>query len=212
MGGEVNRLIMVTGGVRSGKSAFAERYAARLAGGAPGAGVVYVATGRIWDDEMAARVARHRAQRPGSWPTVEAPLHLATALDVAPAAGAGVALVDSLDFWVSNRLLEAQPVAGEGLDGQSIAALEGTLVEEVEGIARRWGSREGHLILVTAEAGMGVVPPYPLGRAFRDLLGRVNATLAGAAGEVFLLVAGLPVDVKRLSRETVRALGQPGGD
>lgn len=207
----MNRLIVVTGGVRSGKSAFAERYAARLARstappGAPPRGVVYVATARAWDDEMVARIARHREQRPAAWPTVEAPLDLVGALGERSAGRASVVLVDAVDFWVSNRLLEADPVVGEQVDQGAIAALEGALTAEVAEVARRWRAREGHLILVSAEAGMGVVPPSPLGRAFRDLLGRVNATLATVADEMYLLVAGLPVDVKRLSREALQLI------
>lgn len=213
----MNQLILVTGGARSGKSAFAERYAARLArrtplgisGAAPPRAVVYVATARAWDDEMVARIARHRAQRPPAWPTVEAPLDLIGACGEVPASGASVVLVDAVDFWVSNRLLEANPVEGEQVDRGAIEVLEGALVAEVAEVAVRCRAREGHLILVSAEAGMGVVPPYPLGRVFRDLLGRVNATLAGVADEVYLMVAGLPVDVKRLSRETLQLIEGP---
>jgi adenosylcobinamide kinase / adenosylcobinamide-phosphate guanylyltransferase len=196
-------VILVTGGVRSGKSAFAERYAARLAG--PGGGVVYVATGRVWDGEMARRVARHQESRPATWQTVEAPTALGAALARPPAATARVVLVDSVDFWVSNRLLDADPVAGEQIDHRRLTALEAGMLQEVERITApppAGGPGARALILVTLEAGLGVVPPSPLGRAFRDLLGRVNQALAAAAAEVYLMVAGLPVDVARLSRET----------
>jgi adenosylcobinamide kinase/adenosylcobinamide-phosphate guanylyltransferase len=207
-------VILVTGGVRSGKSAFAERYAARLAGAA--GEVVYVATARVWDGEMARRVARHQESRPASWHTVEAPTDLGAALARPPAATARMVLVDSVDFWVSNRLLEADPVAGEQIDHHRLAALERALLEEVEGItapppAQSSPQARGDctLVLVTLEAGLGVVPPSPLGRAFRDLLGRVNQALAAAAAEVYLMVAGLPVDVAHLSRETGRSLDGP---
>lgn len=206
----MNRLIVVTGGVRSGKSAFAERYATRLARSiSPGmrsGGVVYVATARVWDEELAARVAQHRARRPAEWPTVEVPLDLVGAVGGMPAAEASVVLVDAVDFWVSNRLLDADPVAGDLVDRRVVEILEAALLAEVLEVAKRWRAREGHLILVSAEAGMGVVPPSPLGRAFRDLLGRVNSALAVVADEVYLLVAGLPVDVKRLSRDTLRLI------
>jgi adenosylcobinamide kinase/adenosylcobinamide-phosphate guanylyltransferase len=191
-------VILVTGGVRSGKSAFAEARARRLA--AAGEEVVYVATARIWDEEMADRVARHRATRPASWATVEAPLDLAGALATPPASAAAVVLVDSVDLWISNRLLEADPVDGDQVDRHQLATLEDALLGEVTAVTR---AGPGRLILVTLEAGSGVVPPSPLGRAFRDLLGRVNQALAAGAEEVYFLVAGLPVDVKRLSRETI---------
>jgi adenosylcobinamide kinase/adenosylcobinamide-phosphate guanylyltransferase len=204
-------MILITGGVRSGKSAFGEERALRLAAraGAPD-GVVYVATSRVWDGEMADRVARHRAARPAGWHTVEAPLDLAGALGAPPAAGAPVVLVDSIDAWVANRLLDADPIAGEQIDHHALADLESSLLAEVAAIVRRDAEGEVRLILVTLEAGWGVVPPSPLGRAFRDVLGRVNQALARAAGSVYLLVAGLPVDVQRLSRETLAQLDAAG--
>ena len=196
-------MILVTGGVRSGKSAFAERYAARLAG--PGGTVVYVATARVWDGEMARRVARHQESRPATWQTVEAPTDLGVALARPPPPRPGWSWSNSVDFWVSNRLLDADPVAGEQIDHHRLAALEEGMLQEVERVTASppaGGPGARALILVTLEAGLGVVPPSPLGRAFRDLLGRVNQALAAAAAEVYLMVAGLPVDVARLSRET----------
>jgi adenosylcobinamide kinase/adenosylcobinamide-phosphate guanylyltransferase len=196
-------MILVTGGVRSGKSGFGESWPRRAAAraGRPD-GVVYIATSRVWDGEMADRVARHRAARPAAWQTVEAPLDLAGALGAAPAAAAPVVLVDSVDAWVANRLMEAHPVAGEQIDRDAVTALESSLQEDLAAITRRDAAGGGHLILITLEVGWGVVPPSPLGRAFRDLLGRVNQALAREAASVYLLVAGLPVDVARLSRET----------
>ncbi|MGH2350753.1 MAG: bifunctional adenosylcobinamide kinase/adenosylcobinamide-phosphate guanylyltransferase [Chloroflexota bacterium] len=216
-------LVLITGGVRSGKSGLAERYATRLArrrgrqdrppatGSATGANqgddVLYVATAQVRDEEMAARVARHRADRPATWRTVEAPLKLGATLATA-LAGDRVVLVDSVDSWVSNRLLDANPASGEQLDSQRFAALETALLDEVQAIVAAQRSNGAPLILVSLEAGMGVIPPYPLGRAFRDLLGWVNAAFATAADEVYLLVAGLPVEVKRLSAQTVQDLAR----
>jgi adenosylcobinamide kinase/adenosylcobinamide-phosphate guanylyltransferase len=193
-------VILITGGVRSGKSAFAERLAREAAAGAAG-GVVYVATSRVWDEEMAARVAIHQAQRPATWRTVEEPLNLETAVD--SAGTASVVIVESIDSWVGNQLMDANPVQGEQLDRAAMASLEHALLAHARAVvhAHRQRRTPATLILVTLEAGLGVVPPYPLGRAFRDLLGRVNAALAAEADHVYLLVAGLPVDVKRLSRE-----------
>jgi adenosylcobinamide kinase/adenosylcobinamide-phosphate guanylyltransferase len=194
-----SQVILITGGVRSGKSAFAERLA-KGHSGASGS-VLYVATSRVWDDEMAARVASHQAQRPPTWRTVEEPLDLAGA--VGSAGDASALIVESIDSWVGNRLMDANPVHGEHLDRQAVASLEHDLLADARGHVQTHRQRRGAraLILVTLEAGMGVVPPYPLGRAFRDLLGRVNSALAAEANRVYLLVAGLPVDVKRLSQE-----------
>jgi adenosylcobinamide kinase/adenosylcobinamide-phosphate guanylyltransferase len=115
--------------------------------------------------------------------------------------GAGVVLVESLDMWVSNRLMALHPVAGDdqtALDATRVREQEETLLSEVRHLASAHKATNGHLVVVTVEAGWGVVPPYPLGRAFRDLLGRVNSALAAEADAVYLMVAGLPVDVKRL--------------
>lgn len=193
------RLILITGGVRSGKSDFAERCAAQFAAPHHG-GVAYVATAQVWDEELAARVARHRAARPAGWRTIEAPYRLVEGISQALEEGASVVLVDSIDFWVSNRLLREEPVAGDRLDPARLAALETALLDEVaELVALHRRPARAYLILVTLEAGMGVVPPYPLGRAFRDLLGRVNRALAAAADSVYLLVVGLPLEIKQLS-------------
>lgn len=225
------RLILVTGGARSGRSAFAERRAHTLAGDR----VVYIATAAVYDQEMAARVADHRTRRPATWQTIETKIDLfdavravlSTSAEAAPAPqdeagttapgqimyplsdetgailrepGTPLAvLVDSIDAWVSNRLLAADPVSGDSLDTTRVAALERTLVEETRALAVLPAPNGATLILVTSEAGQGVVPPYPLGRAFRDLLGRVNAALAANADQVYLMVAGLPVDIKRLA-------------
>jgi adenosylcobinamide kinase/adenosylcobinamide-phosphate guanylyltransferase len=202
------QVILITGGVRSGKSAFAERIAAdwltQFTVHSSQSPVVYVATSRVQDGEMAARVARHQALRPMTWQTVEEPLNLAGA--VARQDTAAFLLVESVDAWVSNRLLDAHPVEGDLLDRHAMSRLEGALAGEARDLVRvrRAQGAAAPLVLVTLEAGMGVVPPYPLGRAFRDLLGRVNATLAEAADQVYLLVAGIPVDVKRLSTELSR--------
>jgi adenosylcobinamide kinase/adenosylcobinamide-phosphate guanylyltransferase len=164
--------------------------------------VTYVATSRIWDDEMAARVQAHRAARPATWRTVEEPERLVEAVASAQAAGARVVLVEALDMWVSNRLMALHPVVGDdqsALDPIRVRELEETLLGEVRALAFEQRTSGTHLVVVTVEAGWGVVPPYPLGRAFRDLLGRGNSTLAAAADHVYLMVAGLPVDVKRLS-------------
>ena len=195
------RLVLITGAVRSGKSRFAEQLAAQLAEGT-GGGVTYIATSRVWDDEMAARVQAHQASRPALWHTVEEPERLVEAVAGAQRDGAGVVLVESLDMWVSNRLMALHPVDGDdqtALNTAHVRELEAALLTEVRRLASEHAAAGAHLIVVTVEAGWGVVPPYPLGRAFRDLLGRVNSAVAAHADAVYLMVAGLPVDVKRLS-------------
>jgi adenosylcobinamide kinase/adenosylcobinamide-phosphate guanylyltransferase len=173
-------IILFTGGARSGKSSRAEQYAARL-----GRPVTYIATAEAGDDEMRARIEHHRARRPAAWGTIEAPLAPAAALRAIPAGA--VVLLDCLSLLVTNLLLanEADP--------------EPAVTAEVAAIMDAAAGQSLTLVIVTNEVGLGLVPAYPLGRVYRDLLGRANQQVAAEAAEVYLVVAGLPVELKRLA-------------
>ena len=175
----MGELLLVTGGARSGKSRFAERLAA-----ASGRPVTYVATMEALDDEVRARIARHRAERPAVWTTVEAPIAIVEA--VRGAAPDDCVLLDCLSLWASNRLL----ALGEQASIEALTDLERTLEAEIETLHAAARARSGDLILVTNEVGSGLVPEYPLGRAYRDLLGRVNQRAGTLAARAWLLVAG----------------------
>jgi adenosylcobinamide kinase / adenosylcobinamide-phosphate guanylyltransferase len=162
-------LVLLLGGARSGKSALAVELAAQS-----GRDVVFIATANAGDEEMRARIARHRAARPGQWRTIETPTDVAGALGAAAADRCLV--LDCLSLWVAN-LLEAQ---------QSEAEIE----ERAEAVAAQASARAGPTIAVTNEVGLGVVPAAPLGRRYRDLMGRVNTIWAAAAAEALLVVAG----------------------
>jgi adenosylcobinamide kinase/adenosylcobinamide-phosphate guanylyltransferase len=164
-------LSLVIGGARSGKSAFAERLV-----GASGRAPVYLATAEAQDDEMAARIAAHRARRPG-WRTVEAPRELASAL--AGAAAGEIVLLDCATMWLSNALLAGADLAAE--EARLIAAL---------------GACAGPVVVVTNEVGLSIVPDNALARAFRDAQGRLNQRLAASAGLVVAVWAGLPLVLK----------------
>ena len=169
---------LILGGARSGKSTLAERRAAES-----GRPVLYVATAAAGDEEMAARIAAHRAARPSAWRTVEAPLDPAEAIREHARPG-DVVLLDCATLWVSNRLL-AEP-----------APTDAELVADAEAIVEAAHGRGADLVVVSNEVGLGVVPPYPLGRRYRDALGRVNQALAARADEALFLVAGLPMRLK----------------
>ena len=162
-------LTLLLGGARSGKSALAVHRA-----GALGRPVVFVATAEARDTEMRDRIARHRAERPADWTTREEPHDLHHAIEQAPAAATVV--VDCLSLWVAN-LMER---------GDDPAAVEAA----ADRVARRAAQHTGPVIAVSNEVGMGIVPDHPLGRRYRDHLGRVNAIWAHHAHEALLVVAG----------------------
>jgi len=176
-------LTLILGGARSGKSTYAETLARELGQD----DVLYVATAQALDAEMADRIARHRAQRPASWSTLEAPLHPGRAL-LARRPRTSVILLDCLTLLVSNILLahaeEAFSVQQAAVDAQ---------IEELLAAVREL---EAHVIIVSNEVGMGLVPDNALGRAYRDLLGRTNQRVAAVADRVLFMVAGLPLVVK----------------
>jgi adenosylcobinamide kinase/adenosylcobinamide-phosphate guanylyltransferase len=165
----------VLGGARSGKSSFAERLAAEC-----GEPVLYVATATAGDDEMAERIRVHQAQRPGGWRTLEA----SRGLDVAVPGALGDArtvLVEDLTLLLSNLMLDA---VQDGAETMAIAEFDA--LQELA----------AHVIVVSNEVGLGIVPPTPLGRRFRDALGRLNQHAAAVSSEVYLLFAGLPLRLK----------------
>lgn len=201
------RLMLILGGARSGKSSYAESLALRLARERP---IVYVATAEAGDDEMRARIADHQASRPATWTTIEAPLNPAAAIAGSPAATtAGVVLLDCVTLWVSNVLLSIEQDATTERTAERAAAVR--VGSEMDALLDLYHAAPWSLVLVTNEVGMGLVPPYPLGRIYRDLLGRVNARLAVEADAVALLVAGLAVELKALAttweRDLVQRLG-----
>ena len=179
------RLTLITGGARSGKSAFAERLAMQ------GKHVLFVATAEALDDDMARRIAAHRGSRPAEWDTLEEPRSLPEAIR-RKAAGADSAydtiIVDCLTIWVSNLLL-----LHEGN-----ADAEARIVEAAGKLLDVRASSDASWIVVTNEVGLGVVPSSSLGRTYRDALGRVNSLVASRADKVYLMAAGLALDLKAL--------------
>lgn len=186
-------LLLVLGGARSGKSAFAARLASGL-----GQAVVFVATAEPGDEEMSARIARHRQERPPAWRTREAPRGLDAA--VAGEAGVETLLVDCLSVWLSNELLTAAPTSPNDATVPAGVAerVEQTLLAAVARLVGAALRRPGATIVVSNEVGSGVVPAFPLGRLYRDLLGRANQVVAADAASVYLVVAGVGVDLRRL--------------
>ena len=175
------RLTLILGGARSGKSTLAGKLAEQAGGR-----VLYVATAEAGDEEMATRIAAHRAARPVSWRTLEAPRDAGPRIRDAEA-GETAIVVDCITLLVANAVAPM----GQGPAGGPDAA-----DREIDGLLDAYGKSAAEWIVVSNEVGLGVVPETPLGRAYRDILGRANQRLAAAADAVFFLVAGIPIVVK----------------
>ena len=191
----MGRLTLILGGARSGKSTFAEIRAKELGGES----VLYVATSETKDEEMQQRVTKHRAERPPAWGTLEAPRNVAQALR-GQNSRAQVVLLDCVTFLVANHLMDAAAPKENPFDDPSAdpfnPQIEAAVVTEVEALVAYVQESDVELLVVSNEVGLGVVPAYELGRAYRDILGRANQILARHADEVRLLVAGIPMKVK----------------
>ena len=168
---------LVLGGARSGKSVFAESLAQEGR-----RQCVYVATAECVDDEMADRIEIHRARRGKGWRTVEAPIALAQAIRRESTAQACL-LVDCLTVWIGNLMHHERDV-----DGAREALLESL------------AAAPGPVVLVANEVGLGIVPDNAMARAFRDHAGRLNQAVAGAAGSVYFVAAGIPIAIKDMRR------------
>lgn len=188
------RSVLVLGGVRSGKSSFAEHLA-----GESGGPVLYVATATPSDAEMAERIARHRAQRSASWTTLEVGVGLATraaaALVTQEPGIVATVVVEDLTLLLANHLeLDGRATNAERTERLDVdaAAAESRAATEVEALL----ALQADVIMVSNEVGMGVVPPYPSGRVFRDAMGRLNQHAAKLCTTVYFLVAGVPLRLK----------------
>jgi adenosyl cobinamide kinase/adenosyl cobinamide phosphate guanylyltransferase len=181
------RIILILGGARSGKSRFAQQLAERIGG----ADVLFVATAEAGDSEMARRIEAHRNSRPRAWGTLEKTTGVSIAL-----AGAceryQVVLIDCLTLLASNVLVSCRDPLDVRTDDERMRA-------ETDDLLSACRHRKGTVIIVSSEVGHGLVPDNPLGRVYRDILGWTNQAVAAQADAVYLMVAGLPVEVKCLA-------------
>jgi adenosylcobinamide kinase / adenosylcobinamide-phosphate guanylyltransferase len=165
--------VLVLGGARSGKSAFAERLVLEA-----GLSRHYIATGRAWDDEMRERIEKHRADRGDGWQTHEEPLALVERLEALNDPN-NVILVDCLTLWVTNLMMEEREMAGE-----------------FARLADFTSMTRATLVLVSNEVGLGIVPENRMAREFRDHAGRLHQSIAARARQVYFVAAGLPLKMK----------------
>lgn len=194
-------MTLVLGGARAGKSHFAQELAQQR-----GERVLFVATAEAKDEAMARRIDAHRRFRPRNWRTVEAPLSVAEAV-AREADDAQVVLLDCLTLLAANVIEQAggDPEAHEAFE-QARQQLQG----ELRALVEWFGRSNADLIVVSNEVGLGLVPANPLGRTYRDLLGWANQWLAAHADEVYMVVAGVPVELKSLSKAAQGPRGAGG--
>lgn len=195
-------LTLVLGGVRSGKSRFAQDLATQLGGD----NVLFVATAESRDGEMARRINHHRQFRPSTWQTLEQPFQTARAIaefiDLPT-----VVLVDCLTLLVSN-IMCADDTAPDNRDAFDEEAIQSRVLTEVDALIDVATSRATNLIIVSGEVGSGVVPDHPLGRMFRDLLGMANRRIAQSAAATYWMLAGLAINANAIASTVDQASRQ----
>lgn len=187
-----SKLTLVLGGVRSGKSSFAEKLASQA-----GQRVLFVATAEAGDEEMAARIATHQAARPAHWRTLEVPAGIGPAVRSELAQRpADIVLLDCLTLLVSNCILAGMGTRSSVEEPEiDEAVARSSLASELDSMLRAILTGDADWIIVSNEVGLGLVPPYPLGRVYRDQLGWANQQLAAAADQTIMMIVGIPVDL-----------------
>lgn len=181
------KTILITGGARSGKSAFAQELANKSA-----PPVLFVATAEAGDEEMRRRISRHKQERPAGWLTLETTDNVGKQIQQ-NAAKVGTVIVDCITLLLSNILQQYADPTGEQVNE---VKAEKAIIREINELIKAAESLPAAFIIVTNEVGLGLVPPNKLGRVYRDLLGKANRMLAQHADEVYLMVAGIPMLVK----------------
>ena len=188
------KLVLVLGGANSGKSEFAEKLAPTL-----GERVLFVATGSPVDETMRLRIAANRERRPQAWRTVEVGTNIARALAREPFEE-NVVLLDSLSSVVSNTLLRGRSHDEAGGE-KSDPAIAKKVAAETEALVKWFAGGKKSLVVVSDEVGMGLAPPdMPLAAEYTSLLASQNRRLADDAHEVFLMIAGMPLDLRKIGR------------
>jgi adenosylcobinamide kinase/adenosylcobinamide-phosphate guanylyltransferase len=175
-------LTLVLGGARSGKSTYAQSLIEEDGGQA-----LFVATATAGDEEMAARIEAHIANRPSDWITLEAPINVGSAIQKADPTP--WILLDCITLLTSNLMLSLPELLDE-------IALQNVVQREIDELITAYKSHPGKWVIISNEVGLGLVPPYPLGRYYRDALGRANQQLAKVADKVIFMVAGIAMNIK----------------
>lgn len=190
MGEKLGRIVYVTGGARSGKSSYAEEIVFNTEKKR-----VYIATSIIFDAETQSRVDKHKVQRGEEWTTIESYKNLPEKLQEI-SDSESVILLDCLTNMVSNMMIMEENIDWDTVTQDKVQEIENVIKKEVENFIQFIKRSNHELVVVSNEIGMGIVPPYALGRYFRDICGRMNQLVAKEADEAYLLVSGISVKLK----------------
>ncbi len=182
-------MILVTGGARSGKSRYAEGLLKNLDT------VGYIATSKAIDDDMVARIEKHRQQRPSSWQTIEQHRNFEHLPDHDAFQSCDTFLLDCISIMVTNIMFD-HDIDYDTCSNDVIDEVEQEIFDEIKKLIHTMRINHKNIVLVTNEVGCGLVPSYRLGSIFRDIAGRVNQYLAQEADEVYCLISGLPLKLK----------------
>ncbi len=186
----MSKIIFVTGGARSGKSHYAESVVKELGGN-----IGYIATAKVTDDDMAERVAHHRASRPKEWPTFEQYKSFETLLGDDGFMSCDTLILDCLTILITNNMFDFD-VDYDSVPVKDVQKIEDQISDEIVALLAVVRNLEMNLVIVSNEVGLGVVPPYRLGNLFRDIAGRMNQMVAAEADEAYFIVSGLPMKLK----------------
>ncbi|MBI3161042.1 MAG: bifunctional adenosylcobinamide kinase/adenosylcobinamide-phosphate guanylyltransferase [Chloroflexi bacterium] len=179
----MSNITLILGGARSGKSSYALKLAEESR-----KSVIFIATAQASDDEMSARIQKHRVERPSNWQTLELPLKITPSISQIQS---DIVILDCVTLWVTNLLMQfvKDDLVDETPFLQAAQTETEALLAAIRNTPQEW-------LIVSNEVGLGLVPPYQMGRVFRDGLGWVNQRLAQEAGMVLFMVAGIPMIVK----------------
>lgn len=192
------KIVLVTGGVRSGKSRFAEDLTASF-----GLPVVYIATATVMDSEMEMRVKIHQQRRPESWETVEEPIEVIKAI-ASKGSPDKVLMIDCLTLWITNLMFRQELPEDE----EAFKKIEEEILDMVRRAAETARQINANMVIVSNESGLGLIPPDRLSRKYQEIVGRANETVAKAADEVYLVVSGIPVEIKEMSKKIYDKMGE----
>jgi adenosylcobinamide kinase / adenosylcobinamide-phosphate guanylyltransferase len=178
-----NKITLILGGARSGKSSYAQTHAEES-----GKSVTFIATAQALDEEMSRRIEKHRAERPETWQTLEIPNHIASCVQQIRSQ---VVILDCITLLISNLLM--QFVNNDLVEEAPFLA---AVQKEIDELIKTLREQQQDWLIISNELGLGLVPPYQMGRVYRDAMGWANQRLAREADTVIFMVAGIPTMIK----------------